>query len=110
MQSEDVITELFDNFKYPEFKSVWDRLIPFEQKEITEVIEEALNTKFQSGYKEYQDECENSYNVGFDSGKAEGFIIGLERAIKIIKDMQRKNDIDGFEAIAKLEYEIKNES
>ena len=105
MQSEDVITELFDNFKYPEFKSVWDRLIPFEQREIGEVIEEALNTEFQGGYKEHQDECENSYDVGLESGKAEGFIMGLKRAIEIVN---QNSDI--VIVLSELENEIDNES
>lgn len=104
MQSEDVITELFDNFKYPEFKTAYDKLIPFEQREITEVIEEALNIEFQNGYKEAQEESENVYDVGYESGKSEGFIMGLKRAIEIAW----QNNL--IEIVSYLESEIENES
>ena len=82
MQSEDVITELFDSYKRPEFKAAYDNLTPFEQKEITEVIEEALNTEFQNGYKESEDESEWAHDDGFE----EGIVDGLKKSLEIIKE------------------------
>ena len=83
MQSEDVITELFDSYKHPELKITYDNLIPFEQREITEVIEEALNTEFQNGYKE---SSERAHDDGFEEGVEKGIIEGLEKALEIIEE------------------------
>ena len=83
MQSEDVITELFDNYKYPEFKTAYDNLIPFEQREITEVIEEALNTEFQNGYKKSEDKSKWAH---YDDGFEDGIVDGLKKSLEIIKE------------------------
>ena len=82
MQSEDVITELFDSYKHPELKITYDNLIPFEQREITEVIEEALNTEFQNGHNEAENESERAHDDGFE----EGIVDGLKKSMGIIKE------------------------
>ena len=82
MQSKDVITELFDSYKYPEFKTAYDNLIRFEQREITEVIEEALNTEFQNGYKKSENESKWAHDDGFE----EGIVDGLKKSMGIIKE------------------------
>jgi len=86
MTSEDLITELFDNYKYPEFKTAYDNLIRFEQKEVSEIIGKALNTEFQNGYKESEDESEWAHDDSFEEGVEEGIIEGLEKALEIIKE------------------------
>ena len=105
MQSEDVITELFDNYKYSEFKTAYDNLIPFEQREITEVIEEALNTEFQNGHNEAENESEWAHDDGFD----DGIVDGLKKALTIIK--QKSLIFSGVyllnEIIKELERQIK---
>ena len=81
MQSKDVITELFDSYKHPELKIAYDNLIPFEQREITEVIKEALNTEFQNGHNEAENESEWARDDSFE----DGIVDGLEKALTIIK-------------------------
>jgi len=104
MQSKDMITELFDSYKHPELKIAYDNLIPFEQREVAGIIEEALNTEFQNGYKEAQKEDENVYDVGYESGKSEGFIMGLKRTLEIAQ----QNNLT--EIVSYLENEIEGES
>jgi len=105
MQSEDLITELFDNYKYSEFKAAYDNLIPFEQREVAEIIEEALNTEFQNGYKKSEDESEWAHDDGFD----DGIVDGLKKALTIIK--QKSLIFSGVyllnEIIKELERQIK---
>ena len=85
MTSEDLITELFDSYKHPEFKAAYDNLIPFEQREVAGIIEEALNTEFQNGYKESEGEIEDAIKEDYDDGFEHGIVDGLKKALTIIK-------------------------
>ena len=109
MQSEDLITELFDSYKYSELKIAYDNLIPFEQREVAEIIEEALNTEFQNGYKKSENESKWAHDDGFEDGFEDGFVDGLQKALTIIK--QKSLIFSGVyllnEIIKELERQIK---
>lgn len=66
---EEIIKELFDNFKYPAIQSVWNNFKQFEQKEIIDYLDVIITEAYNLGYKESEDESYASYDDGYESGK-----------------------------------------
>lgn len=56
MNYEDILKIICDSLRYPEFVKAFENLNQFEQKELCEEIERVMQSIYNEGYEDCEDE------------------------------------------------------